>query len=86
MPAVMDIPLLVDEKGNPVGENNFISEKIIKPFTQRLKERQKISEAYHKVIEEIKEQIVLITDAESANDFCSRINVFKHGRISVLHS
>ncbi|NLI37133.1 MAG: ATP-binding protein [Bacteroidales bacterium] len=78
MPAVMDIPLLVDEKGNPVGENNFISEKIIKPFIQRLKERQKISEAYHKVLEEIKEQIVLITDAESANDFCNRINAFKH--------
>jgi len=78
MPAVMNIPLLVDEKGNAIGENNFISEKVIKPFIQRLKERQKINESYHKVIEEIKEQIVLITDAESANDFCSRINAFKH--------
>lgn len=78
MPAVMNIPLLVDEKGNATGENNFINEKVIKPFIQRLKERQKINESYHKVIEEIKEQIVLITDAESANDFCSRINAFKH--------
>ena len=36
------------------------------------------TEKYEKVIEEIKEQIELITDAESANNFIAQIDSFDH--------
>lgn len=78
MPDVMEVPTIVDEKGNPIGENDFITKKVIEPYINRLKERQKIGEEYQRLIEEIKEQIEVITDAASANDFISRIDKFNH--------
>ena len=40
--------------------------------------RVEVGKKYNQVIEEIKENIELITDAKSANDFVSRIDEFKH--------
>ena len=78
MPSVVEVPLVVDDKGNAVGENNFITTHVIEPYIKRLKERVEVGKKYNQVIEEIKENIELITDAKSANDFVSRIDEFKH--------
>ena len=78
MPSVVEVPLVVDDKGNAVGENNFITTQVIEPYIKRLKERVEVGKKYNQVIEEIKENIELITDAKSANDFVSRIDEFKH--------
>lgn len=78
LPSIMDIPVITDSEGNPTAENNFLSEKIITPYIQRLKDRAVDSGKYEKVIGDIKEQVDLITDELSANDFVSRIDKFDH--------
>ena len=78
LPSVMDIPVILDAKGNPTGKNDFIQSKVIQPYIGMLKEKKSEQEEYLKVMEEIKEQIELITDDISANDFVSRIDSFKH--------
>lgn len=78
LPSIMEIPTILDTKGNPTGKNIFIEEKVIDPYLSMLHVKRKESESYHKVVEEIKEAIELITDDVSANDFISRINEFNH--------
>lgn len=78
LPAMMNIPTILDGNGNPTAPNTFITEFVIKPYLARLDAKQADIEAYNKVIQELKENIVLITDALSAQDFASRINQFQH--------
>ena len=40
--------------------------------------KQEEQKKYNALIEDIKDNIALITDAESANDFASRIDAFEH--------
>lgn len=78
LPSQMEIPTIVNEKGEAIAQNNFITEHVIKPYIARLTDRAKQAEKYNNVISEIKEQISLITDDISANDFVSRIDKFDH--------
>lgn len=78
MPSIVEIPTILDEKGNVTGENDFITSRVIAPYIDNLKKRVEEGKKYNKIVEEIKEQIELITDAKSANDFVSRIDEFKH--------
>jgi len=78
LPSQMEIPIIVDQEGNPIAPNNFFSEAIIKPYIKRIEERKEQGIKYNQVIQELKEQIVLITDDQSANDFVSRIDAFDH--------
>jgi hypothetical protein len=78
LPAIMEIPIIINEDGNATAPNNFITEKVIKPYMLRLQERKETGEKYNTLISQIKEQIELITDEISANDFVSRIDKFEH--------
>lgn len=78
LPSVMEIPTILDSKGNPTGKNTFITDKIITPYVSMLATKKVETEKYEKVISEIKEQIELITDEVSANDFVGRIDTFDH--------
>lgn len=78
LPPMMDIPTIIDEHGKALESNDFLTEKVIKQYIERLDERRREAEKYNKVINEIKEQIELITDELSANDFVERINNFDH--------
>lgn len=78
LPSVMEVPTNLDAKGNPTAKNDFITTQVINPYLSMLAAKKAESDKYNKVIEEIKECIELITDAESANDFVSRINNFEH--------
>lgn len=78
LPPVMNIPTIVDAKGNPTTENHFFTQSVINPYLSRLDAKQADIEAYNKVVEELKENIELITDARSADDFASRIDKFNH--------
>ena len=78
MPAIMEIPTIVDKQGHAKGENNFIQNSVIAPYISMLGEKKKEQEAYNKIIGEIEDNIALITDAQSANDFLSRIGNFEH--------
>lgn len=78
LPAVMEIPTILDAQGNPTGENDFITRNVLKPYFAMLAVKQEEQKKYNALIEDIKDNIALITDAESANDFASRIDAFEH--------
>jgi len=78
LPSVMKIPTIVDELGNPTADNNFFTTKIVAAYENRLRARATDGENYNALIEILDENIDLITDAESANDFVSRIDKFEH--------
>lgn len=78
MPSVVEVPTIIDDKGNAISENNFISKKVIEPYIERLKERIELGKKYDALMSEIKEQIELITDANSANEFAKSIKSFEH--------
>ena len=78
LPAVMEIPVIIDEEGNAIAPNDFMTKKVIEPYINRLRERMAMGEKYNTLIADITEQIELITDEVSANDFVKRIGKFDH--------
>ena len=77
LPGLMDIPTVVDTQGNAL-PNTFFQTHIINPYIANQQKRVELARAYDSVISEIKENIALITDELSANDFISRIDSFEH--------
>ena len=69
MPAVVEVPNLKDAKGNIVGTNNFLEEKVFKAYRARLIERSAEGESYKKLIDQITEDIATIDCIEGANNF-----------------
>lgn len=84
LPAAMELPITVDEKGNAAGTNDFIQTKVIAPYLAMLEYKKAEKEKYDSLIDEIKINIAQITDAASANDFVNRINEFEHIGSSML--
>ena len=80
----MVVPTIVDKSGNPTAKNDFITTKIINSYLSMLAAKKEAQEKYDKVIEEIKESIEFITDANSANEFASHINEFEHVGSSLM--
>lgn len=86
LPGLMDIPTVVDTQGNALA-NHFFQTHIIAPYVSNQQKRIEVSKAYDAVIADIKDNIALITDEVSANDFISRIDAFKHtGNSKVMAS
>lgn len=84
LPSVMEVPTILDRNGNPTAKNDFVSSKVIDPYLSMLAVKDAERKKYDKVIEEIKESIEFITDAQSANDFASHINDFEHVGSSLM--
>lgn len=84
LPSVMEVPTNLDAKGNPIAKNDFITTQVINPYLSMLQAKKAESDKYEKVIAEIKENIEFITDAQSANEFASRINEFEHVGSSLM--
>lgn len=78
LPSVMEVPTNLDANGNPTAKNDFITTQVINPYLSMLAQKKAESDKYNKVIEEIKESIEFITDANSANNFASHIKEFDH--------
>ncbi len=78
LPSIMEIPTIIDAKGNPTHKNTSIQDYVINPYLRMLQAKKSETEKYDKVIEEIKIEIESITDDISANDFINRINAFEH--------
>ena len=76
--SVLYLPTIVDGAGNAIGDNNFISEKIVKPYVDMLKKKRSDLDEYNKVIEEIRDAIDFVCDADTANQFVSTINNYNH--------
>ena len=78
LPGLMNVPTIVDCKGNAIGKNDFITTQVINPYLAMLQEKKAEQEAYNKVIAEIQGCLELVADATSANDFIAHIDDFKH--------
>lgn len=78
LPSIIKIPTILDENGNPTAPNNYMEIHVIKPYYERLEKRMIDGESYNELVKELENQIDLITDKESINDFVSRINEFEH--------
>lgn len=78
LPGIMFVPNIIDKNGNPTAKNEFITTQVIRPYLNMLQVKKEEAEKYEKVIDEIKEQVELITDARSANEFAKIINNFQH--------
>ncbi|MEI8087244.1 MAG: ATP-binding protein [Paludibacter sp.] len=77
LPGLMNIPTVVDAQGKAL-TNIFFQNQIIAPYVANLSQRLETAKAYEIIMGELKEQIMLITDDLSANDFVGRIDKFEH--------
>lgn len=77
MPSSVELPIVVDDKGNGM-PNTFLRDRVIKPYLANLEKGRELNERYTKVIDKLKENVLGIVDADSANDFISRIDNFEH--------
>lgn len=77
LPATMELPVVVDAIGNALA-NTFLVDSVINPYIANLKKRKEDFAKFEKVVENIKEQVSLITDAKSANDIAKALKEFEH--------
>jgi hypothetical protein len=77
LPSAMELPIVVDGKGNAL-PNNFLQKSVIESYVGNLQKRAEAIRQYNQIVEELKDNIALITDEVSANDFVRRIDSFGH--------
>lgn len=78
LPSTMYVPCIIDQQGNSTNQNNFIEDKIIRPYIGMLNEKKNLSAKYNELISEIESGVAEITDATSANYFIAHINDYDH--------
>ena len=84
LPAVMEVPTILDAQGNPTAKNDFIQKQVIAPYLAMIGKKRQEQEKYNAVMKEIEENIVLITDAVTANYFAATIGDFAHTGSSLM--
>lgn len=77
LPTMIEVPTVVEASGTGL-PNHFFNNYIIKPYLANLKKGKELCGKYNELIDELKENILLITDEASANDFIKRIDEFEH--------
>lgn len=77
LPGVMTIPTIIDDKGNPVGPNNFLEENVLKPYLNMLKTKRDTQAAYAEALQSLKEDIEAVIDADTANQFVANLDSYK---------
>lgn len=77
LPAVMDIPTVVDEAGNGLA-NKFLTASVIDPYLANLKKSEELHKQYLAVMNEIKAELEYANDAETINLFITNIDKFEH--------
>lgn len=83
LPSLMEIPEIVNYEGHKIGENDFLLTNVFSPFVERIKSRKDEGVKFENLIKSIYEEINLITDLNSTNDFLERINSFEHRQNSL---
>lgn len=83
LPSVMNIPCIING-GNATGSNEFILKQVIVPYLDMLEDKKKEQERYNALMDEIKESILLITDARGANEFSAGIKNMEHVGSSLM--
>lgn len=78
LPSVMNVPTVLDKDGKATAPNRFITDQVIAPYLRMLQIKAEERRKYDELIRTITEDIDLITDAQSANDFASRVSEYDH--------
>lgn len=77
LPRFINIPTVVDAQGNAL-PNTFLATSVIAPHLAKLKEGEELQRKYRSVIQEIKEELEMVDDAETMNLFVANIDKFAH--------
>lgn len=77
LPGLMKIPTVVDVEGNALA-NTFFQAQVIAPYIAGQQKRAEFNRAYAVVMDEIKDNMAMLRDEVSANDFIKRIDKFEH--------
>ena len=83
LPSVVEIPVVVDEKGNAT-DNTFITEKVIKVYNERLQKNKEMKQEYDDLIEFISNELSAIETPENLTEFMTKIPSLKHVGSSLL--
>lgn len=77
LPQAHKVPIIIDKDGNVTSSNNFLS-NIFDSYKGYLDKQAEIGDEYAALIDVIKENVDLVTDASSANEVADKIKSFKH--------
>lgn len=77
MPGKINIPVLIDDKGMPMGKNDFMTQ-VVQAYRQRQADNLKQTAEYESLCEDIEERIETIANAKDANDFTAWVQSVKH--------
>lgn len=77
LPTAMELPNVVDKDGNAL-TNTFLIDRVINPYIANLEKRKSDAGKFSEVMDELREAIKQVVDADSANDFVSRIDKYAH--------
>ncbi len=84
LPGVMIIPNILDSKGQPKKENDFIYKEVLTHYNDMISQKEEACKQYSEVMDLIKERIEQITDAQSANEFVENIGEYQSYGSSAL--
>lgn len=77
LPERMEIPTLINDKGELIGENNFMT-NIINTYSKYQAKQTELSSEYEDLMEFIKAQIEMVNDVESANNVSKSLAGMQH--------
>lgn len=77
MQGIIQVPALIDEKGNPTGANDFMI-KVIANYHNRLRKNKELTAKYEALCDDIKKRVGEISNAEDANNLAEWINCIEH--------
>lgn len=77
LPERMEIPTLINDKGELIGKNNFMT-NIINTYSKYQAKQTELSSEYEDLMEVIKAQIEMVNDVESANNVSKSLAGMQH--------
>lgn len=77
LPGLMQIPTIVDANGNATGANDFMTEKVLKPYLSMLQAKRDAQAAYAEALKGLEQEVAAIDGADAANEFIAGIDRYK---------
>ena len=85
MPAQVELPVVVDDKGAAL-PNTFFADVVIGGFERRLAEQKALNEAFGEIMEFVKANVEAVTDAGTANEVLVKLQGLNHVGNSRLYA
>lgn len=77
LPERMEIPIIINDKGDITGENNFMT-NVINTYSNYQAKQTELSSEYEDLLEVIKAQIETVVDADTANEVVKSLAGMQH--------